>query len=102
MIIYGGDAGGRWGSSRKPSPPAPQAGYIIDSLGWAFYSLGRYEEAVVELERAVELEPSHWEVAEHLGDAYWHVGRRTEAVFQWRHAVDFGAPDSAMSASRRR
>ncbi|MCC6735868.1 MAG: tetratricopeptide repeat protein [Bauldia sp.] len=97
MIIYGGDAEEALGFIEEAVAARPQAGYIIDSLGWAFYSLGRYEEAVVELERAVELEPSHWEVAEHLGDAYWHVGRRTEAVFQWRHAVDFGAPDSATS-----
>ncbi|MGV8840714.1 MAG: tetratricopeptide repeat protein [Bauldia sp.] len=97
MIIYGGDAEEALGFIEDAVAARPQAGYIIDSLGWAFYSLGRYEDAVVELERAVELEPNHPEVAEHLGDAYWHVGRRYEAVYQWRHALEFGAPESARS-----
>ena len=33
----------------------PQAGYIVDSLGWALYRLGRYDEAVGHMERAAEL-----------------------------------------------
>ena len=34
---------------------APRDGMIIDSLGWAYYRMGRYEDAVRELEKAVEL-----------------------------------------------
>ena len=64
----------------------PQDGYIIDSLGWAFYKLGRLDEAVETLERAVMLLPSDPEINDHLGDAYWKVGRRLEARFQWNIA----------------
>ncbi|ODT83522.1 MAG: hypothetical protein ABS76_03085 [Pelagibacterium sp. SCN 64-44] len=64
----------------------PRDGYIIDSLGWAFYKLGRMEEAVETLERAVMLLPSDPEVNDHLGDAYWKVGRKLEARFQWNIA----------------
>ncbi len=66
----------------------PNDGYIIDSLGWAYYQLGDYEEAVTHIERAVELLPADPIIAEHLGDAYWKVGRRLEAKFQWQHARD--------------
>ncbi|NVK34037.1 MAG: tetratricopeptide repeat protein [Rhodobacteraceae bacterium] len=66
----------------------PRDGYIVDSLGWAYYRLGRYEEAVVELERAIELRSSDPVINDHLGDAYWKVGRRIEARFQWNHARD--------------
>lgn len=66
----------------------PNDGYIIDSLGWAHYQLGEYEEAVSYIERAVELLPGDPIIAEHLGDAYWRVGRRLEARFQWQHAKD--------------
>ena len=34
----------------------PNDGYIVDSLGWAYYRLGRYDDAVDQLERAVELQ----------------------------------------------
>ncbi|MDI4665455.1 tetratricopeptide repeat protein [Xanthobacter autotrophicus] len=66
----------------------PDDGPIVDSLGWAYYRLGRYDEAVVELERAIELMPQDPVINDHLGDAYWKVGRRLEAGFQWAHARD--------------
>ena len=66
----------------------PNDGYIIDSLGWAFFQLGDYEQAVTNVERAVELLPADPIIAEHLGDAYWRVGRKLEAKFQWQHAKD--------------
>jgi Flp pilus assembly protein TadD len=66
----------------------PNDGYIIDSLGWAYYQLGDYEQAVTHIERAVELLPADPIIAEHLGDAYWRVGRKLEAKFQWQHARD--------------
>lgn len=67
---------------------SPRDGMIIDSLGWAYYRLGRYEDAVRELERAIELKPGDPTLNDHLGDAYWKVGRKTEARFQWNHARD--------------
>jgi tetratricopeptide (TPR) repeat protein len=63
-------------------------GYIVDSLGWAYYRLGNMEEAVKQLERAVELKPEDPTINDHLGDAYWQVGRMLEARFQWSHARD--------------
>lgn len=65
----------------------PQDGYIVDSLGWAFYKLGRIEEAVETLERAVMLRPNDAEINDHLGDAYWKAGRKLEARFQWNVAA---------------
>ena len=64
-----------------------RTGYIIDSLGWAYYRLGRYDEAVVELEKAVMLEPLEPEINDHLGDAYWKVGRKREARYQWERVL---------------
>jgi Flp pilus assembly protein TadD len=68
-------------------------GYIVDSLGWAYYRIGKYEEAVKELDRAVELKPEDPTINDHLGDAYWKIGRVVEARFQWAHARDLG-PES--------
>ncbi len=73
---------------RRAVEQRPRDGYIVDSLGWAYYRLGRYEEAVRILERAVELKPADPVINDHLGDAYWKVGRKLEAGFQWNHARD--------------
>ncbi|HEY3680085.1 MAG TPA: tetratricopeptide repeat protein [Bradyrhizobium sp.] len=66
----------------------PDDGYIVDSLGWAYFRIGNYEEAVKNLERAIDLKPEDPTINDHLGDAYWRVGRTLEAKFQWAHARD--------------
>lgn len=68
----------------------PGSGYIIDSLAWAYYRLGRYAEAVEPMERASLLEPVDPIVTDHLGDVYWAVGRTREAEFQWQRALSYG------------
>ena len=73
---------------QKAVDQRPNDGFIVDSLGWAYFQLGRYEEAVEQLDRAVELDPNDPTINDHLGDAFWKVGRRTEARFQWQHALD--------------
>lgn len=67
----------------------PDSGFIVDSLGWVLYRLGRYEEAVTHMEKAVELMPIDPIVNDHLGDVYWAVGRAREAQFQWMRALSF-------------
>ncbi|MEX0318900.1 MAG: tetratricopeptide repeat protein [Ruegeria sp.] len=71
----------------------PDSGYIVDSLGWVLFRLGRYEEAVGHMERAVELMPVDPVVNDHLGDVYWAVGRAREAEFQWKRALSFVDPE---------
>jgi tetratricopeptide (TPR) repeat protein len=73
---------------KKSVEQRPDDGYIVDSLGWAYYRLGNYEEAVKNLERAVELKPVDPTINDHLGDVYWKVDRMLEAKFQWSHARD--------------
>ncbi|MGE0666649.1 MAG: tetratricopeptide repeat protein [Sphingomonadales bacterium] len=72
---------------QKAVEQRPDDGYIVDSLGWALYKLGRYEEAIQWLEKAAALIPEDPTINDHLGDAYWQVGRRLDATFQWRHAA---------------
>jgi tetratricopeptide (TPR) repeat protein len=67
----------------------PDSGFIVDSLGWVLYRLGRYDEAVAHMERAVELLAVDPVVNDHLGDVYWAVGRKREAEFQWSRALSF-------------
>lgn len=71
----------------------PESGYIVDSLGWVLFRLGRYDEAVDHMERAVELMPVDPVVNDHLGDVYWAVGRAREAEFQWKRALSFIEPE---------
>jgi len=71
---------------QKAVDAVPDDGYIVDSLGWAFYKLDRIPDAVKTLEQAVQLKPNDPEINDHLGDAYWKAGRTLEARFQWNVA----------------
>ena len=66
----------------------PDSGAIIDSLGWAYYQLGQYAEALPHLERAFQLNPWSWEIADHVGDVYWKLDRMREAEYFWARALD--------------
>lgn len=68
----------------------PYDGYIVDSVGWAYYKLGRYGEAAKTLEDAILLVPGDPTINDHYGDALWKVGRKLDARFQWNHALAFG------------
>ena len=76
---------------------SPDSGYIVDSLAWGLFHLGRYGEAIQPMERASLLEPVDPVVTDHLGDVYWAVGRQMEARFQWRRALSF-SPDEKDAA----
>jgi len=72
---------------QKAVKATPTDGFIVDSLGWAFYKLGRFSDAVGTLEQAVQLKPNDPQINDHLGDAYWKAGRKLEAHFQWNVAA---------------
>lgn len=80
----------------------PNDGYIVDSLGWAYYRLGRFDDAVRELEKAVSLKPEDPILNDHLGDAYWRVGKKLQAVYQWNHARDMKPELDVLAAVERK
>jgi len=53
----------------------PNNGAYIDSLGWAYFQKGMIEEALVELEKAVKLEPDEPEIKGHLETVRKKLGR---------------------------
>jgi Flp pilus assembly protein TadD len=87
---------------RRAVEQRPDDGYIVDSLGWAYFRIGNYDEAVKNLERAVELKPDDPTINDHLGDAYWRVGRTLEAHYQWSQAKDLGPEKEDLPRSRPR
>jgi tetratricopeptide (TPR) repeat protein len=86
------------GMLQKAFLAQPDSGEIADSLGWAYYNLGDFKQAVQRLERAVSLSPVSPEITDHLGDAYWRAGRRTEAQYQWRRVLTL-SPTAEMKAA---
>ncbi len=62
---------------------------VVDSLGWAYYQYGDYEQALKFVDKANELsDKANAEVLDHLGDIYWRLNRAKEARDAWRKALD--------------
>lgn len=67
----------------------PDDGYIVDSLGWAQFQQGHYQDAARTMQKAIALLPADPVVNDHVGDVYWAVGRKREAEFQWRRSLSY-------------
>lgn len=93
LVEKGRDLDAALGMIERAVKGQPDDGYITDSLGWVYYRLGRYDDAVAPMLRAVELVPDDPVVNDHLGDVLWKVGRKREADFQWHRALSFGPAD---------
>ena len=46
------------------------SGYIVDTLGWIYFKMGRYPESREQLEKATKMHPDDAVILEHLGDLY--------------------------------
>ncbi len=85
---------------RRAVDQRPDDGFIVDSLGWAYYRIADYDNAVKTLERAIDLKPEDPTINDHLGDAYWRAGRTLEAKFQWQPRQGFEAGAGRVAEDR--
>jgi len=61
---------------------APQEPFIVDSMGWVEYRMGKLDEAERLLRQAYGSRPDA-EIAAHLGEVLWAAGQRDEAKRIW-------------------
>ncbi|MDH5394992.1 MAG: tetratricopeptide repeat protein, partial [Gammaproteobacteria bacterium] len=76
----------------KLSPNDPS---IMDSLGWAYYRLGQYDDALKYLKLAFE-QLKDAEVAAHLGEVLWVAGDRDAAQAIWDSALQQAPNDDLL------
>jgi len=65
----------------------PTNGAYLDSLGWAYFKLGKYDLAEENLNKASLRMGSDPTVQDHLGDLYQKTGRLKLAAAHWERAV---------------
>ena len=65
----------------------PTNGAYLDSLGWVYFKLGKYDMAEESLTKAAVHMGSDPTVQEHLGDLYQKTGRLKQAATHWDRAV---------------
>jgi uncharacterized protein HemY len=77
--------------AHKLSPDDP---FILDSMGWAMFKLGRHAEAEAYLRRAMAERPDA-EIAAHLGEVLWAKGDRDRAQEIWQSQLKV-TPDNVL------
>ncbi len=66
----------------------PDNGFYLDSLGWVYYRMGRGDEAVDNIRRAIRaMNTDDAVLRDHLGDAYLLAGDTDRAIQEWQRAL---------------
>lgn len=65
----------------------PNNGAFLDSLGWTYFKMGKYEQAETNLRLSLEKVSNDPTVHDHLGDAYFQQGKIKEAIGQWEASL---------------
>jgi len=73
-------------------------GYIIDSLGWAYYAKKNYVKAKFFLQRAVELLPTDPVINDHYADTLWMLNKNIQARYFWNYALKLNGVEQELKA----
>jgi tetratricopeptide (TPR) repeat protein len=73
---------------KKAVDQDPANGAYLDSLGWAYFKLGKYDQAEDNLLKASQHMGADPTVQDHLGDLYQKTGRLKLAAAHWERALD--------------
>ena len=73
---------------------APDDAFILDSMGWALFRMGRLDDSVTYLQRALNGR-ADTEIAAHLGEVLWAKGEQARARNVWQSQLR-ATPDNPM------
>lgn len=80
---------------RKAIAAEPENAAYLDSMGWVLFKLGKFEEALPYLEKAVKLPTgSDTTLLDHLGDCYDRLKQPEKAREAWEKSLDHAKKES--------
>ncbi|MEK7438437.1 MAG: tetratricopeptide repeat protein [Pseudomonadota bacterium] len=80
---------------------SPEDPFIIDSMGWVLFRMGKNKEALEYLRKAYATRPDP-EIAAHLGEVLWVAGERSEAEKIWLEASKKTPDNDALNGTIKR
>lgn len=81
---------------RKAVTKAPDNSHYLDTMGWVFFRMNNFPEALKYIQRSYELDQSSWEVADHLGDVYAKMNDHPKARQFWTKALELNPNQSTI------
>lgn len=74
----------------------PHNGYYVDSLAWALYKVGRIDEALEMMQRALALVADDPVIYEHLGEIFLIRKEPEKARDAWIHSLQLDSTNEAL------
>jgi outer membrane biogenesis lipoprotein LolB/uncharacterized protein HemY len=80
---------------------SPKDSFILDSLGWVNFRLGKNTLALEQLQQAFAMKPEA-DIAAHTGEVLWAMNRRPEAEEMWRQGQKLDANNPTLKETLQR
>lgn len=80
---------------------SPRDGFILDSLGWVNFRMGKNALALEQLQQAFNLKPEA-DIAAHIGEVLWVMNRPIEAEDIWRKGQQLDANNPTLKETLKR
>ncbi len=80
---------------------SPKDSFILDSLGWVNFRLGKNALALEQLQQAFAMKPEA-DIAAHVGEVLWVMNRQGEAEEIWRQGQKLDANNPTLKETLKR
>ncbi|MGC8703505.1 MAG: tetratricopeptide repeat protein [Thiomonas sp.] len=80
---------------------SPGNPFVLDSMGWVEYKMGRNDQALDLLQQAYDARPDP-EIGAHLGEVLWQLGQHDKARAIWKAAIERAPHDAMVQAVLRK
>ena len=80
---------------------SPKDGFILDSLGWVNFRMGKNALALEQLQQAFNIKPEA-DIAAHIGEVLWVMNRPIEAEEMWRKGQQLDANNPTLKETLKR
>ncbi len=84
--------------SHKAIQSEPENSAYLDTYGWIFFKMGKYQKAQRYIRKSVDLDPGNMVVLEHLGDVLTRRNKLDEAQAVYRKALEIEPDNESLQA----
>jgi tetratricopeptide (TPR) repeat protein len=82
--------------AEKAVQAEPDNSAYLDTLGWIYYMMGKYNLALIHIKKSVEKRVDSAVVVEHLGDVFLKLGSIDDARTQWKRALELDKENKSL------
>jgi tetratricopeptide (TPR) repeat protein len=73
---------------KKAVEKEPENSSYLDTIGWVYYQMGKYDDAVNYINKAIEHDNDNPTLLDHLGDVYFKMNKKDKAKKIWQNAYE--------------